>query len=47
MRETVTTLAEIVGASLIAAGVGIIFGLGAALIVSGLFIIAVSYLAGE
>lgn len=47
MREKVTTLAEIVGASLIAAGVGVIFGLGAALIISGLLIIAGSYLAGE
>lgn len=47
MREKITTGAEIVGASLIAAGVGIIFGLGASLIVAGLILIAGSYLAAE
>lgn len=47
MREKVTTLAEMVGAALVAAGVGIIFGLGASLIVAGLIIIAGSYLAAE
>jgi hypothetical protein len=47
MREKVTTLAEIVGAGFIASGVGVIFGLGACLIVAGLLIIAGSYMAGE
>lgn len=47
MREKITTLAEIVGAALIATGVSIIFGVGAALIVAGLMVIAGSYLAGE
>ena len=41
----ITTITETVGALLIAIGVGICFGLGAALIVGGELILAGSYLA--
>lgn len=43
-RDKVTTLADILGAILISTGIGIIAGLGAALIVSGILILAFSYL---
>lgn len=44
MRELITTAAEILGATFVATGVGIIFGLGASLIIAGVFLIAGSYL---
>jgi len=47
MREKITTLAEVIGAVLVATGVGVIFGLGASLIVAGLILMAGSYLAAE
>lgn len=47
MREKVTTFAEILGATLIAVGVGIILGVGASLIVAGVLLCAGSYLAAE
>lgn len=47
MREKVTTVAEILGAVSIASGINIIFGLGASLIVAGIFAIVGSYMAAE
>jgi len=47
MREIITSIAEIIGAGLIALGVGFIFGKGAAFIAAGIFVIAGSYLAGN
>lgn len=43
----ITTAIEVIGASLISVGVGICFGLGAALIVGGILIIAGSVLASR
>lgn len=45
MRDQITTITELIGASMIAVGSGIIFGLGVAMIVGGIFIIAGSILA--
>lgn len=41
----ITTVIELVGAILIAVGVGLCFGLGAGLIAAGILILAGSYLA--
>jgi hypothetical protein len=41
----ITTIVEISGATLIAVGIGLCFGLGAALITGGILILAGSYLA--
>lgn len=43
MREIITTSAEVSGAVLIAVGIGIILGLGAALIAAGILAIAGAY----
>lgn len=45
MRERVTTGVEILGASLVTAGIGVLFGLGAALIVAGVACLLLGYLA--
>lgn len=45
MFGLITTIIELVGAILIAVGVGICFGLGAGLIAAGILILAGSYLA--
>lgn len=42
--DRVTTLADIAGTVLIAVGVGLLAGLGAALICAGVGIIAISYM---
>lgn len=47
MREIITSIAEVVGASLITLGIGFIFGKGAAFVVAGIFVIAGSYLVGN
>jgi hypothetical protein len=47
MREKITTVAEMLGATLISVGVGIVFSWGISLIVAGLLVIAGSYLAAE
>lgn len=45
MFGLITTIVEIIGAVAISVGVGICFGLGAGLIVSGILAIAGSYFA--
>ena len=45
MRDYITTIAEVVGAIMISAGIGIILGLGAALIAGGILAITASTLA--
>jgi hypothetical protein len=47
MREIITSIAEIVGATFITLGIGFILGKGAAFIAAGIFVIAGSYLAGS
>lgn len=47
MREKMTTIAEMLGAVSISAGVGIVFSWGISLIVAGILLIAGSYLAAE
>jgi hypothetical protein len=42
MRDHITTAAELVGAAMISVGLGIILGLGAALIAGGILIIVAS-----
>jgi hypothetical protein len=44
MREIITTLAQVAGASMVAIGVGVILGLGAALIAGGILVIVGSIL---
>jgi len=44
MREIITTLAQVAGASMIAVGVGVILGLGSALIAGGILVIVGSIL---
>lgn len=44
MREIITTLAQVAGASMIAVGVGVILGFGAALIAGGILVIVGSIL---
>lgn len=44
LNDILTTIAEVTGAVLITLGIGLIFGLGAALIAAGVFTIAGSYL---
>ena len=43
-HERATTFADVLGAGLIASGVGILAGLGAGLIAAGILILAFSYL---
>ena len=45
MRDYFTTITELVGATMISFGLGIIFGIGAALIAGGIFILVGSILA--
>jgi hypothetical protein len=45
MREQITTATEFIGASMISVGLGVIFGLGAALIAGGILILVGSILA--
>jgi hypothetical protein len=45
MREQITTATELIGASMISVGLGIIFGIGAALIAGGILILIGSILA--
>jgi hypothetical protein len=45
MRDQITTATELIGAAMISVGLGIIFGLGAALIAGGFFIFIGSVLA--
>lgn len=44
MAEIITTLAQVVGASMIAIGIGVVFGTGAALIAGGILVITGSIL---
>jgi len=46
-RENITTATEILGAGSICAGIGLRFGFDFGLIVSGIFAIVFSYLAGS
>lgn len=43
-RDRATTFADVLGAVLISVGIGLIAGLGAALISSGICILVISYL---
>jgi len=45
MRDQITTITELIGASMIAVGLGIVLGLGAALIAGGILVIVGSVLA--
>lgn len=47
MRDAITTVVEVAGAALVTAGVGLVLGLGAALIVAGIACLAFGYLAGK
>lgn len=47
MREKISTASEIIGASSVTVGIGIIFGAGAACVVGGILLIAFSYLVGN
>ena len=47
MRETLTTLGELLGAALIIAGVNVQFGRGAALTVAGVIVAWICWLLGE
>lgn len=46
-RDQITDVVEIVGAILITCGIGINFGLSAALITGGIFCLTFGYLAGK
>ena len=45
MRDQVTTVTELIGATMISVGLGFIFGLGAALVAGGILILVGSVLA--
>lgn len=45
MREKITTITETIGATMISVGIGVIFGIGAALITGGILIVVGSILA--
>jgi hypothetical protein len=45
MRDYITTITELIGATMISVGLGIIFGFGAALISGGILIVIGSILA--
>jgi hypothetical protein len=45
MRDQITTVTELIGATMISIGLGIIFGLGAALLTGGILILVGSILA--
>jgi len=45
MRDVLTTLAELAGATCVVAGVFVLVGLGAALVVGGAALIVLGYLA--
>ena len=46
-RDSVTTAAEIAGGACIVAGAGVLFGLGIALVVGGIALLAMGYLGGS
>ena len=46
MREYITTLGEVIGATSLSVGVGLCFGLGAGLIAAGVLILTGSILLG-
>ena len=45
MRDQITTITELAGAAMISVGLGIIFGVGAALIAGGILVVIGSVLA--
>ena len=45
MRDRITTITELIGATMISVGLGIVFGIGAALIAGGILAIVGSALA--
>jgi hypothetical protein len=45
MRDYITTITELIGATMISVGLGVIFGLGAALIAGGILVVIGSILA--
>jgi hypothetical protein len=45
MRDQITTIIELIGATMISVGLGIIFGIGAALIAGGVLVVVGSFLA--
>jgi hypothetical protein len=45
MRDQITTITELIGATMISVGLGVIFGLGAALIAGGILVVVGSILA--
>jgi uncharacterized membrane protein YkgB len=45
MRDQITTITELIGATMISVGLGVIFGLGAALIAGGILVVIGSILA--
>lgn len=45
MRDYITTATELIGATMISVGLGVIFGIGAALISGGILIVIGSILA--
>ena len=45
MRDYITTITELIGATMISVGLGVIFGVGAALIAGGILVVVGSILA--
>jgi len=45
MRDQITTITELIGATMISIGLGIIFGVGAALVAGGILVVIGSFLA--
>ena len=45
MRDQITTITELIGATMISVGLGVIFGVGAALVTGGILILVGSVLA--
>jgi len=45
MRDQITTIAELIGATMISVGLGVMFGVGAALVTGGILILVGSILA--
>ena len=45
-RDRVTSAAELLGAAAVVAGVFVLFGIGVALVVAGVLLLAIGFLAG-
>jgi len=46
-RENITSVTELIGASLVTAGISVIFGVGVALIFAGIALMTFSWLAAK